>query len=101
MKAPTNWPAIRVGTSLHSTRSIEASPIVTAGFRWATPPLTARLASTPMKTAMPHAQVMTIHPPFCDFDLFNSTPATTPSPSRISTAVPTTSPMNMGEPPLS
>ena len=74
---------------------------MTAGFRWATPPLTARLASTPMNTAMPHAQVMTIHPPFCDFDLFNSTPATTPSPSRISTAVPTTSPMNMGEPPLS
>jgi hypothetical protein len=45
-----------------------------------------------MNTAIPHAQVITIHPEFCAFDLFNRTPATTPSPNRIRVAVPTTSP---------
>jgi hypothetical protein len=48
-----------------------------------------------MNTPIAQAQVMTIHPEFCAFDLFNNTPATTPSPIRISTAVPTTSPMNI------
>src|SRR6476660_5534456 len=68
------------------------SPIVTAGLRCATPPATATLVRTPMNTAIPHAQVITIHPEFCAFDLFNKTPATTPSPNTISVAVPTTSP---------
>ena len=67
-------------------------PIVTAGFRWACPPVTARLVMMPMNTANPHAQVITIHPEFCAFDLFSRTPATTPSPNTISVAVPTTSP---------
>src|SRR5438093_9499744 len=31
---------------------------------------------------------MTIHPEFCDLVLFNTTPATTPSPNRISSPVP-------------
>ena len=45
-----------------------------------------------MNTAIPHAQVITIHPEFCAFDLFNRTPATTPSPKTIRVAVPTISP---------
>src|SRR5205809_8068200 len=31
---------------------------------------------------------MTIHPEFCDLVLFNTTPATTPSPNRINSPVP-------------
>src|SRR5918912_313751 len=83
------------GTSPHGVAPTAASPRVTAGLRCATPPVTARLATTPAKTAMAHAQVMTTHPAFCAFDCVNKTPATTPSPSRIRTAVPTTSPTNI------
>ena len=95
MNAPRNWPPIAVGTSSHGKRSIEARPTVTAGFRWATPSETARLPSTPTKTAIAQAQVMTTQPEFCAFDLLRSTPATTPSPIRMSNAVPTTSPRNI------
>ena len=49
----------------------------------------------PMTTAMAQAHVITTHPEFCAFDLLRSTPATTPSPIRTSTAVPTTSPRNI------
>ena len=59
-----------------------ASPIVTAGFRCATPPETARLPNTPTRTPIAHAHVMTIHPEFCAFDLLSNTPATTPSPMQ-------------------
>ena len=39
-------------------------------------------------TAMPHPQVITIQPEASAFDLASTTAATTPSPSRISNAVP-------------
>src|SRR4026209_1299716 len=42
-------------------------------------------------TAMPHPNVMTIQPEFWAFDLLSRTPATTPSPKRIRSAVPTIS----------
>ena len=72
----------RRGRRSTRTAPTDASPIVTAGFSCATPPVTARLAMTPNNTPMAHAQVMTIHPEFCAFDLLSSTPATTPSPIR-------------------
>ena len=95
MNAPTNWPTMSVPTSPQATEPWYASAIVTAGLRCATPPVTATLERMPMRTAMAHANVMTIQPALWAFDLFRSTPATTPSPSRIRTAVPMTSPMNM------
>ena len=65
MNAPRNWPAIKVGTSPHSTpRSAAARPIVTAGLMWPTPSVTAMLARTPTNTAIAHAHVMTTHPLF-------------------------------------
>ena len=48
-----------------------------------------------VRVQSPHANVMTTHPAFWALDLFSRTPATTPSPNRISTAVPTTSPRNI------
>src|SRR5580704_2735776 len=44
-----------------------------------------------MATAIAHPKVITIQPLFCAFDLESSTPATTPSPRRISRPVPMTS----------
>ncbi len=95
MNAPRNCPAINVGTSPSPTAPIDARPTVTAGFSWATPPVTARLANTPTKTPIAHAHVMTIQPEFWAFDLLSNTPATTPSPISTSSAVPTTSPRNI------
>src|SRR5882672_4125769 len=46
----------------------------------------------PQSTANAHAVVMTSHPLFSAFDRLRSTPATTPSPSRIMTRVPMNSP---------
>ena len=51
--------------------------------------------TTPTKTAKAHAAVMTIQPALFDLDLARSTPATTPSPRRISNAVPKISAMTM------
>jgi hypothetical protein len=52
-------------------------------------------------TAMPHPKVMTIQPEFWALDLFNRTPATTPSPKRTRMAVPIVSaPMMLNETPL-
>ena len=93
--APTNSKKIvsRICVVVQSFKKPAAQrPMVTAGLRCAWPPVTARLVMTPMKTANPHAQVITIHPEFWALDLFSKTPATTPSPNRISVAVPTTSP---------
>ena len=61
-------------------------PTVTAGLRWA--PLNGPATTTPTKTAMAHAQVMTIQPLALALDLARSTPATTPSPRRIRSIVP-------------
>ncbi len=43
------------------------------------------------RTASPQPVVITIQPDFSAFDLCSNTPATTPSPSRISNIVPTSS----------
>ena len=66
-----------------------AKPSVTAGFRCA--PLNCATANTPTMTAMAQPNVMTIQPLFCALDWLSKTAATTPSPSRISSAVPITS----------
>ena len=68
---------------------LSARPSVTAGLRWA--PLIGPAMSTPQNTANAHAIVMTIQPLFCALDRFSRTPATTPSPSRTSAPVPSTS----------
>jgi hypothetical protein len=47
---------------------------------------------TPIKTANAQPLAITIHPPPSPFDFFSKTFATTPLPSRISTAVPMNSP---------
>src|SRR6266511_2703985 len=87
MLAPVYCPAMYVGTSFHAIPwSVTASPRVTAGLMWA--PLNRPTAYTATATARPHPKVMTIHPEFCDLVLFNTTPATTPSPNRISSPVP-------------
>src|SRR6266404_8799190 len=69
-----------------------ATARVTAGLRCA--PLTGPATTTPQNTASPHAIVMTIQPEFWPFDLASNTPATTPSPRRISVPVPRTSARN-------
>src|SRR5437868_9470405 len=51
-----------------------------------------RAVMIPHRTANAHAVVTTIQPPSFAFDLPRSTPATTPSPSRIRTIVPRNSP---------
>ncbi len=89
MNAPTNSPARYSGTSPQSVVPSIASPSVTAGFRCA--PLNWPTASTATMTPMPQPKVMTIHPAFSALDWLNSTPATTPLPSRIRSAVPITS----------
>ena len=66
-----------------------AKPTVTAGFRCA--PLNCATANTPTITAMAQPKVITIQPLFCALDWLKRTAATTPSPSRISSAVPITS----------
>src|SRR6266511_1841732 len=87
MIAPVYCPAMYVGTSFHAIPwSVTASPRVTAGLMWA--PLNRPTAYTATATARPQPKVMTIHPEFCDLVLFNTTPATTPSPNRISSPVP-------------
>ena len=89
MKAPTNSPPRYSGTSLHSVSPMTANPIVIAGLRCA--PLNCPTAKTATMTAMPQPKVMTIQPAFSAFDWESRTPATTPFPSRIRSAVPITS----------
>jgi hypothetical protein len=64
--APTSPPAscaaMYPGTSLQRKLPIAASPIVTAGLRWA--PLIRPTAYTAVATATPHPTVITIQPPF-------------------------------------
>ena len=72
---------------------LTARPIVTAGFRCA--PLIGPATTTPTNTANAHAAVMTIQPALLDLDFASSTPATTPSPSRSRSIVPTVSARKM------
>ena len=65
---------------------MEASASVIAGFRCA--PLTRPTAYTATITATAHPKVMTIHPLPSPFDRASSTLATTPSPNKMSMAVP-------------
>ena len=53
-----------------------------------------RAVNTPAMTATPQPAVTTIQPPFWAFDRLSRTPATTPSPNRIRTIVPSSSPWN-------
>src|SRR5664279_3118576 len=92
MNAPRNWAIRYIGTWSHGVLPTMARPRVTAGFRCA--PLYGPATTTPEKTASPHASVMTIQPPANAFDLFNRTPATTPSPRRIRIMVPIISATN-------
>src|SRR5580704_4231706 len=71
-----------------------AIPIVTAGFKCASLLPQAIEVNTPAITANAHPAVITIQPLASAFDFFSTTPATTPLPSRISTAVPRNSPRN-------
>ena len=75
-----------------------ANPSVTAGLRCA--PLNCPTANTPVITAMPQPHVMTIQPLFWALEWLSSTPATTPLPSRIRSAVPITSAPKMLKSPL-
>ncbi len=84
--APTISPARYTGTWSHGVDPLTARPMVTAGFRCA--PLMGPATTTPTNTANAHAAVMTIQPALLDLDFASRTPATTPSPSRISSLVP-------------
>ena len=64
-------------------------PTVTAGLRCA--PVNWLTEKTAIMTAMPQPHVMTIQPEFWALDLLSRTAATTPSPKRIRSAVPTIS----------
>src|SRR3954469_16668142 len=87
------------GTSPPSMFPLIHSPSVTAGFRCA--PLNCPTQYTATMTAMPHPQVMTIHPEFWALEWFSNTAATTPSPKRIRIAVPIVSaPMMLKRTPL-
>ena len=61
-----------------------------AGFKWAL--LKWEETNTAMNTAMAQPKVITIHPPLLPFVLLRTTLATTPSPNRMSNAVPINSP---------
>src|SRR5215471_2476464 len=69
-----------------------ATPKVTAGFKCAPGLPHAIAVNTPHITANAHPAVITIQPEFSALDFFSNTPATTPSPNRISTVVPMNSP---------
>src|SRR5438105_4673929 len=93
MTPPRNPPAIcatmYIGTFAQSKAPIDASAIVTAGFRCA--PLMRFTQYTAMVTPNAQPAVMTIQPELCPFVRCSTTLATTPSPSTIRIAVPKTS----------
>src|SRR5215207_7864554 len=89
MKAPANWPSRYLCTSSHCVTSVSAKPIVTAGLMCA--PLICPTAYTAIATAIPHPNVITIQPAFSAFERASRTPATTPSPNKISIPVPISS----------
>src|SRR5215469_15684576 len=69
-----------------------AKPKVTAGLRCASLLPQAIDTNTPAITANAQPLVMTIQPAPSAFERFSRTPATTPSPNRISISVPMNSP---------
>jgi hypothetical protein len=71
-----------------------ASEMVTAGFKCA--PLAAAEANTPIKTAMAHPKLITIHPLLWPLVFANTTLATTPLPKAMIKAVPIISARNGG-----
>src|SRR3954453_6165858 len=89
MNAPTNSPAKYFGVSDQGMPLLKATPTVTAGLRCAPEKRATEYAPTITPIAQPKG--MTIQPLFWAFDLASSTAATTPSPRRISSAVPITS----------
>src|SRR3954462_10760409 len=84
-----------MGTSPHLVPPSIARPSVTAGLRCA--PESGADMYSPVRTAKPHPKVIASHPASNALDRFKRTPATTPQPSRVSTAVPMVSPMKMSE----
>src|SRR4030095_16835906 len=73
-----------------------AKPTVTAGFKCAALLPQAAAVNMPAMTANAQPAVITIQPPPAALDLFRTTFATTPFPSRIKTSVPKNSP-SIGE----
>src|SRR5580658_6749520 len=69
-----------------------ATPKVTAGLRAASGLPHATAANTPKTTAKAHPAAIASQPAPAALDLLSNTLATTPSPNRIRTAVPTNSP---------
>src|SRR5688572_13820005 len=68
---------------------MDAIAMVTAGFRW--PPLTLPTQYTASATPSPQPVATTIQPALFPLDLLRRTFATTPSPMRMSSAVPISS----------
>jgi len=88
MIAPTSSAAVAVRNITNEILPATRRPMPTAGLRIA--PEYAE-TSTPAKTARPHPQLTIRKPPPKPLFFASATLATTPQPSRISIAVPTSS----------
>src|SRR5689334_10961434 len=91
VNAPSNWAAM-YGTAFDQSPDATAKPTVTAGFRCAAVLPQAIAVKTPAMTANAQPAVIAIQPAPPALDLFRTTPATTPFPSRIKIQVPKNSP---------
>src|SRR6267378_6084929 len=93
--APVKAPAIcatRYGANFANSPEETAKPIVTAGFRCASPLPQAIAVNTPAITANAQPLVITIQPAPSAFERLSKTFATTPSPSNTRMSVPMNSP---------